>query len=109
MTAMTSGLPGMQAALGIVLGAITFAILGIPRSRQHRAATSLARPLIDAGLGTSAGAVMGGLGGLALAGRLAESPQALLMGYFYGSLFGFLLGLVIAAIASSRRNGAVHA
>jgi hypothetical protein len=109
MTAVTSGLPGVQAALGIVIGATAFAILGISGSRRHSAPRFLGRSLIDAVLGTSVGVVMGVLGGLALGWRIAPTPQALLMGYFYGSLLGFLLGLVISVIASGRRKGAVHA
>jgi hypothetical protein len=109
MTAVSSGLPGLQAVFGVVIGAIAFAILGIPGSKRQDAPRFLVRSLIDALLGTSLGVVAGVLGGLAFGWSMAPTPQALLMGYFYGSLLGFLLGLIISVITSTRRKGVVHA
>ena len=109
MTAVSSGLPGVQAVFGVVIGAVAFAILGIPGSKRQDAARFLGRSLIDALLGTSLGVVAGVLGGLALGWGMAPTPQALFMGYFYGSLFGFLLGMIVSVITSTRRKGVVHA
>jgi len=109
MTAVSTGLPGIQTIVGLVIGGIAFAILGIPGSKRRNAPRFLGRSLIDAVLGTSLGVAAGVLGGLALGWGMAPTPQALLMGYFYGSLLGFLLGLIVSVTASSRRGGVVHA
>ena len=108
MTAVTSGLPPLQAALGIVVGAIAFAILGVPRPRRQGSPQPLGRSLVNGLLGTSVGVVMGILGGLTLGWRISPSPQGLFMGYFYGSLTGFLLGFVTSVIASARARRDVH-
>ena len=105
ITAVSSGLPGVQAVVGIVIGGIAFAFLGILGSKRQNAPRFLGRSLIDALLGTSVGVVAGVLGGLALGWSIAQNPQALFMGNFYGSLLGFLLGLVISMLASTRRKG----
>ncbi len=104
MTALTSVVPVLLAALGGLFGTLTIAILTAVRWGSQSPGKDL-RQLLKAGcLGTALGVITGLPGGLALGWRLQPTHLGLFVGYFYGTSLCFLLGLIISLIVAARRN-----
>ena len=106
MTALSSQLPVVLTAAGLLFGAIGMACFGNSRPAQENAKEALIALVRNALIGVGIGSVVGGISGL-IVGRM-QSPEdtTFFTTFFAGVVFGFVLGLIGALITSVKRQQA---